>query len=330
MKKYLLFFSTILSGIFCGCEEEVTAPDFDVAIENIKKVRLAPAAAGQDSITAYDVSYKFLGQQPEYIVMYSGEPGSDYQYRERDTKDVRLTVQFSTNYTGGEMNNTLRVLVSTDFVPEHVVFTANIAYTKESIEAAHWTDITGSFNIPGNALTGGVSPAGEVDITSYLSAGQPLFLAFRYDVDRTGGLKCGSWTFSNFKLINYEPGDNTKSEVYSDKLNAYWLPVNLVEKDSTTWVRSAVNVTDNTTASVNGDFSKTPSTQTLLISKAFYPNRVTPDRGSVVKLISEITDAYTYRYTSPAKDAYKVVFIATNSLNGDIAQVVKEVNLSLK
>ena len=195
--------------------------------------------------------------------------------------------------------------------------------------AARWNDITGNFYLPGNSLTKGFTAAGEVDITPFVTADYPVFVAFRFDADRSEGKRGGRWRISNFKLTNYDPDDNAKSEVYSDVINAYWLPVNMMPPDSTNWARSAVTVTSGTSASVNGNFSKAPHAQTYLISKAFYPNKVKTDKGTVVKLIQEIKDEYIHRYTNPYGN-YKATFIATNSLHGESIQVVKEINLNFE
>ncbi|MDR0572872.1 MAG: DUF5017 domain-containing protein [Tannerella sp.] len=327
MKNIHIIILIVLSGVFCSCEEEVIAPDFNVTVEAVTKSLAAPAAVGQDSITIYDVTYRFSGA-PESIVMYSGEPGKEYANRNRYTKNVKSTVQFSTDFSDGDLSNTLRVFISTDFVPfsKYSGQTVTLAYAKEGVADARWTDITNRFVLPGNALATGVTPAGEVDISSYLSDDNPVFLAFRYDVTRSSGLSNGKWIISNFKLANYDPNDNSKSELYSDKLNANWLPVNMIEGDSTQWIRSEINATANTTASVDGNFSAAPAAQIYLISRAFYPNRVIPDKGQTVKLISEIRDEYTYRYTNPQTN-YKATFIATNTRGNENIQVVKEIEL---
>ena len=117
MKKIHIIILIVLTGIFTGCEQKVSAPNFDVAVASIDRIMLEPPVAGQDSIPAYDVKFRFSGD-PEIVVLFSGERGKEYAYRNRYSKNVKTTVQFSTEFNDGDLDNTLSVLVSSDFVPD--------------------------------------------------------------------------------------------------------------------------------------------------------------------------------------------------------------------
>ena len=322
MKKvHIIFFLTALAGLLGSCEEKLESPNFGVTPIVTKTV--AYNEDGEE-FNAYDVRFLFSGNAKN-IVFYSGESGSRYRYTDRYVLNAITKVQFTTNFNGGNVPNALRIMVSNDFKPEYV-WTGNSqittsTYTAERVKAATWIDVTQRFNLPGNQLFPGAQTSGEAVFTEF-HRDAPLFIGFRFDADNTaGGANLGQWVFSQFQIWN-EYDDATPPLYYIDNvLNYNWKSVDLADPVSF----AAVNNTLTLTGSVVAE-----SIRTMVISPPFYPSLVDTEKGLVIKSIEERVPEYTHRYVDPRTESIHAVFVATNSLYGDIIQEVKELEIVFK
>src|SRR5690606_2215233 len=101
--KYCFLLGCLL--LMTACEEEVSAPDVQITTES----------------TTYQVGepviFKFSGYA-DIIAFYSGEPTHDYAHKDGRVIDVSgedVTLAFTSAVTGGEQEDQLTFLASTDF-----------------------------------------------------------------------------------------------------------------------------------------------------------------------------------------------------------------------
>ena len=126
-----------------------------------------------------------LSGDPDNIVFYSGEPGHEYDLRDREYADNALRLDFVsyTDYSTTVIPN-MQVFISSDF---------NGVYDADNLAAANWTDVTADFILP--SVTSSNTPSGSVDLTKYVAAGKDVmvYIAFRYhDIDGVGAQPLGA------------------------------------------------------------------------------------------------------------------------------------------
>lgn len=307
----------IFTGFLLSCEQEVVVPDFEVSAVVEKTYVIAEDE--ETVLDAYNVTFTFTGA-PDNIVFYSGETGADYRYRDRYTRVVTPYMQFTSSYTGSTPN-TLRVLVSNDFVPEYEYLTGaptEVLYTTWGVRNATWTDITDRFSIPGNEMVVGEQDSGEA-ILSEFHGNLPVFVAFQFKAEAQDVSSPGVWSFSKFNVRN-ELLDGTSESLITDGISNSWKSVDLGDPIQCT--RSVGKASMN--ASEAGDVN------TYLISTPFYPSNIATDKGLAIKSIDQNLYEYTHTYVAPETESVYVAFIATNSLYGKVSTVVREFELKFE
>lgn len=317
MNKIILMVLT--AGLFLSCQKSVMTPELKVTAEVEKTTVLSED--GENELEAYKVTFKFEGD-PDNVVFYSGEPGSDYNNRNKYTRIVTPHLSFTSSYSSGSLPNTLRVLVSNDFKPEYEYMSGSpttVIYTRWAAEEATWTDITDRFIIPGNRLLSEAQESGEAIISEF-HGDVPLFVAFQFKGDATDGENApGLWAFSKFNIRN-EYEDGTSSPFVTNGISTDWKSVDLA--DPVQCSRSAGNA--SMSASTGSDFN------TMLISPPYYPSHITPDKGLVIKSTEDALYEYAYTYIAPQEESLSAVFVVTNSLYGESKQIVKEIKIDFK
>ena len=329
MKKNPFIFLTVaVSLLFFSCTEKLETPSFGVTA-TVKKTTVLNGDETEDNsanededgsqaLEAYEVTFKFSGNA-DNIVLYSGEPGSEYRYNKRYYRPVTTKMSFISNFSGGNIPHTLRIMASNDFKPEYLFSGSRIyaiRYTREAAEAATWLDITDRFNLPGNELITGARASGEA-IIAKLHMEPPLFIGFRFDADKTGNasLNPGQWVFSQFQIKN-ELEDGTTSFYIDNVLDSNW---------------QRIDFADATTCSVQNNVitlrGASNTTSALVISRPLYPSYIDTDKGITVKTVDVALSSYTYTYVQPQTESVRAVFVATNSLYGDVKQEVKEIEI---
>lgn len=318
MRKIInTLYIVITAGLLLSCEQEVPVPDFDVSA--IVEKTSVISDDGETTLDAYKVTFTFSGA-PDNIVFYSGEKGSDYRYRNRYTRVVTPYLQFTSSYTGG-MSNTLKVLVSNDFVPEYEYLAGaptTVLYTTWGVSNATWTDITDRFNIPGNKMVTGPQDSGEA-ILSEFHGNMPLFVAFHFSSDLQEMISPGMWSFSGFNIRN-ELIDGTSESYVTDGISTSWKSVDLGDPVQCTRDKGQASMNASTFSDVD----------TYLISTPFYPSNISTDKGLAIKSIDENLYEYTHTYVSPETESVYVAFVATNSLYGKNTTIVREFELEFE
>ena len=250
-------------------------------------------------------------------------------------------MQFSTNFSAGNIPNTLRIMVSNDFQPEYLLNNATTAgninvssarYNKADVEAATWTDITNRFDLPGNQLTTGAQVSGEAVIGEF-HHDLPLFIGLRFDADKASdaSLSLGQWVFSNFQIRKVFE-DGTDEFYINNVLDANWRRLDFADYTVCSVSGNAITLNGNTSTNIQDEEGNvtvipTVTVKTMVISRPYYPSRVVPDKGLTIKTIRENLTEYTYTYVAPATESVQAAFVATNSLYGDDIREVKKLEV---
>ena len=345
-------------SILASCHvEQLTSPNFDVMVANVEKVQ-EPNEDGTELLDAYLVTFRFSGE-PDNIVFYSGEEGSEYLHRNRTYRDGVsdgiTKMQFTTTFSGGSIPNTLRILLSNDFEPPYVWMASivNGNLTNALINAATWTDITERFNLPGNTLVAGAHSTGEVIIAEF-HQDMPFFIGFWFDADKSNDetLDLGQWVFSNFQIRN-EYNDGT-SEFYVDNvLNYDWRKLELADSTGYTVASNRMTLNGNVVKTIVTEVEKevvideetgetewvteeeieyipTLRAQVRVVSRPFYPLHVDADKGVALKSQGEYLYEYTHLYVNPPQNSIRATFVATNSLYSKDIREVKEIEVAFE
>lgn len=202
-----------------------------------KNLPLQPASFG---VTADSASFtrgstaifSFTGN-PDNIVFYSGTWGNRYQYASRVTDTSGTdSLTFSTAINTAGASGTLSLLISTDFSGDTAQFAG-----------ATWTDVS-TFS-PITWATGATATAsGSIGLTSYKSAGKPVYLAFKYSA--AAGVTQAKWTISAINLLHRPSGDTAYTILNGSTTNAAYIASAPPLSASPGWV--AVNASGNSVA----------------------------------------------------------------------------------
>ncbi|RWU07596.1 DUF5017 domain-containing protein [Pedobacter chitinilyticus] len=251
----------------------------------------------------------------DVIGFYSGEAGKEYRYRNRlesDQGKMHLNIQTQVLY--GTQANNLSLLYSTDF--------DNI-YSVDGISKATWKDITNRFTLS-TAAAGAVGTAvtsADVDLSDLPISGKPIFFAFKWvgQASTTAALGGRTWRVPAFNLTNKTAsGTSTIATVTS----ASWLAID-VKNTANKWTIQSTTpflyFAPNSTLTESEDWA---------VSKALFPNKVSPDVSVNIKAYTDRMKNYKYKFSKAG--VYTVTFIAKNGLNGNVKEVVKELTVTIK
>jgi hypothetical protein len=248
------------------------------------------------------VHFNFTGN-PDFIGVYSGEDGHNYDFRNRTTIDGISQLQFTSYAQFGTQLNTLQLKVSNDFTG---------TYDATNVGQATWTDITSRAT-----LSTGVNntPSGIVDLTDFLAQKKPIYFAFKFVGAASSTQK--TWTINNLTL-NLLKADNTILPI-TDIANAGWRQVNILNP-AVVWTFNATQVR------IAGGTG--PDNEDWAITKLLYLNNIAPDVAVAVKNITQIVNSYDYVFTKAG--TYKVVFLAANASGDAQESTTKEINLTIQ
>ena len=356
-----IILSVIVSvSIFASCKvEQLTVPNFDAAVASVTKSTVFLGAEGEgeveDGVEAfvdvYEVTFRFSGT-PDNIAFYSGEEGAEYKYRNRYYRDGISTMSFTTAFSGGNIPNTLRIMLSNDFEPPYLwaASIVNRDLTNAVVNAATWTYITERFRLPGNRLETGEHTTGEATISEF-HQDVPFFIGFWFDADKRDdeSLSLGQWTFSNFQIRN-DYYDGTSDYYVDNVLNNNWRKLDVADTTGYTVSGNRIVVNGNVTKTIVREVEKeveideetgetewiteeeieyipTLRAQARVVSRPFYPLLVSADKGVAIKSQGEYLYEYTYLYVNPPQESVRATFVAVNSLYGEDVQEVKEIEV---
>ena len=250
------------------------------------------------------VDFSFSGN-PDMITFYSGEAGTNYDFRERTTAEGTPQMQFTSYAQYGTQTKTLALLVSGDFTGD---------YTEEGISKATWTDITSEAALSTGADN---TPSGIIDLSRFNTGDKPIYVAFKY-TGVTGSTQ-KTWTIKNFG-INLSLPDGAVSSIAS-LVSAEWKAIN-VKNPAKGWVISATQL------QMVGGAADVEDNEDWLITTRLYLNKVSPDRGVPIKDISQRLDHFYHVYSKPG--IYKAVFTAFNAAGDKQESTLKEIDITVR
>ena len=293
MRNIYLLVATAILFAFASCNKTLKLDSVDLGV-----------TTASTSYNAGDtVNFMFSGQ-PDMITFYSGEPGHNYQYRERTIAQGSLQVQFTSYAQYGSQDSTLHLLASTDF---------NGNYDSADIYKATWTDVTGQAILS----TGTDTASGIIDISADTAANKPVYFAFKYRGDT--GTTQKTWTITNFQM-NLLLADSSVTSV-ATMANAGWKGVN-IENGAAVWSISSSQLKiagGNASAAANEDW---------VITSPLITNKVSPDQGIAIKNITQKLPEFSYIYTKPG--SYNATFVATSATADGVNTLVKTVPITIK
>ncbi len=295
MKHIRLIAGLAIIAAFASCSKELS----------IKPIDAFSVTADKSTYKAGDtVHFSFTGN-PDIISFYSGEEGNNYEFRDRTTINGKPQLQFNSYAQYGTQQNTLQLLVSSNFSGK---------YSPAEVTNASWTDITDRATLSTGANN---TPSGIVDLSDFLAQKKPVYIAFKY-TGETGSTQ-KTWTITSLVLDLLKP-NNTTIPV-TDIASAGFTQVD-IKNPAAKWSVSATQLRiagGNGTADDNEDW---------VITKLLYLNSVSPDVSVPVKNITQNVESFNYVFKQPG--TYKVVFLAANASADAQQTTTKEIDITIQ
>lgn len=311
MKKIIYYLNiALLAFTAVACQKNAPATvDFDVTV-------------AQSEVNAGDtVQFNFQGSA-DLVSVYSGEPGKEYQNRNRFEADgLKLQLTIASRVLYGSQANNLKLLCSTRFPG---------VYSAAGINDNDWNDITNEFTWSTAAIPNGIAAttttSGPVDLTRFIESGKPVYFGYRYESQATTSAAQGgrSWRLPTFQLETVAP-DGSKSAIATVR-TAGWTIVPIVtgvQKASYWSITSAdpyLQFVPNSTLE--------PHLQ-WVVSAPFLPTSVSPDKATSVKILTDAMPS-SYKYPFAKAGTYKVTFVAKNVNGHGEENLVKELEIVVK
>lgn len=296
--RYLLLCCSILL-LFSSCRKfnEVANPDFDVTVEK------NTYSAGEP------ITFNFKGSA-NIITFYSGEPGSEYEFKDRIKVDGGTPqMEFTSRQQYGPQDTTLKLMISSDF--------KNV-FDLESLQAATWTDITNRAVLsPG----GGTDTAsGIIDLSDVTQPDSLVYIAFKY-TGKKDTVSQPTWTIKNVLIQNKLPDGSVIPIAKSSDIS--WGVMNVLNT-SRGWSFNTSQI------QMSGGPIGTDDNEDWIISEPLTMNRVQRSLGVSVK--SNPTALQTnYVFSGyPEPGTYKAIFEVTNANRWDKKMVVKEILITVQ
>lgn len=294
--KYIIAILLIGVTLFSCIDNSVPSVDFDVKL-----------AVAKDTFKVGDtITFNFKGN-PDYINFYPGIPGYNYSYQNRNLLTGKTQLQFKSYKQNGAQENSLRLLVSTDF---------NGTYSKAGLFLSTWTDITDRVTLSNGADN---TPSGIADVSDFVAPDKNVFFAFRKIDTQSATLKPNQWTIRSFN-VDVKLADSTLYPI-TNLTNAGWLAVDSLNS-SIKW-----SISSTALVCAGGNLNSVPN-EDWVITKALTPLNVTPDVAIPVKWI-DIRPTVSYQYIFKTAGKYQLVFVASNQNLFDSKKVVRSLNLTI-
>lgn len=271
------YFAALVALMLAACSNQAPYSGLSVTVDG-------PCKAGEP------VKFKIDGDA-DNIVFYSGEPGHEYNLRDRRYADNDLMVDFVayTDQSTGVHPN-FQVLVSNDF---------DGIYETSNVDAATWTDVTDLFTLPSE--TGKNTPSGSVNLRRFANADNKkalLYIAFRY-FDMDGTPQRNRWVVRNINVNKVTP-EGSSSNLATIK-TAGWQ--NVVMSGSAQWTLPGSQLL------AAGNVA-TSDKDMWAISKGFDVYSSVPATGITLKNLATKLDEYNYTYSEPG--VYEAVFASSS------------------
>lgn len=272
------------------------------------------------------VIFNFDGN-PDYIVYWSGEPLSDYEYRKGRSIDAGLqyNLTFSSKIMKGVQHGQISILVSNDFNGNYDDY--------ENIIRTSWTDITSKLKWASNA---DVVSSGKLSLNDYLLEDKSLYIAFRYKTLPQAEYGVASnWVVSDFKVTNVT--DKAGEVVLYDLTRAGFRVIDPFMRTDA----SGNCTVSSSQLSFMGPFGTEDATGQLvypleaseqwIISAPLRSADIIdlgPDRPKAIKGFSQkMPSTFAYAYDAPG--TYRAVFVASNQTIGSKSEVVRTLEITV-
>ncbi|WP_443937379.1 DUF5017 domain-containing protein [Pedobacter sp. MW01-1-1] len=297
----LVFFAVIIFG--CSKEVDTLDVDFNVNLTN------ARSSEGETLVFKLGDTCKFaLSGTAQNVIFYSGQPGQNYDYRNRSTAEGPISLSFTSTAQFGTQTNTLQVLAMKNLQ----------ARDSATVVNAPWVDITARVNLATSATA---VASGAVNLSDILTNNSDsLFIAFKYS-GLTGSTQ-RTWTITNFGVEKaltgqvYSLASLSSDASYWTRYGNVWTPA------SSRWVATATQL------QIVGGAANLPSNTSWIVSKAIYANRVAPDLAMVLK---SVASAFPTNHAPiyNAVGTYRAVFVGFNNSVDEQKEVVKSFTIKV-
>jgi hypothetical protein len=251
------------------------------------------------------IRFSFTGN-PYYLTFYSGEPYHKYEYCDRVTADGVPQLQFTSATTTGAGNDTLHLLVSTDF---------SGVYDSTSIYQATWTDLKVKL-----AASSTTTASGVVDLSQFATGDHPVYVAFKF----TGvtGKPQRTWTIKSVALANVLADSTSYSVLGIGESTAGFKSV-AMKAPGVAWTISTTQLQIK-----GGTTTSSPEAEGWVVSKPLNLKKVLPDTGTPLKNMTTTLSSFSYMYG--AAGTYKATFVAANINRYDEKSDVKDVDITVR
>lgn len=277
MKLYKAIYPALLSLAVTACSDEAPDAALSVSIDG------GVCKAGEP------VCFRISGDA-DNIVFYSGEPGHEYNLRDRQFADNDLMVDF-VSYTDQStgVHHNFQILVSCDF---------DGVYEPENVSAATWTDVTDKFTLP--SQTGLNTPSGTVNLKEYAGTDNDalIYFAFRY-YDLDGVAQRNRWVVRSINIEKVSP--EGVATTLADIKTAGWQ--NVIMSGTGKWTLPGSQLLASGNVATNDK-------DMWAVSAGFNIHTSEPSTGIVLKNLATDLSEYTYTYENPG--VYEAVFASSS------------------
>ncbi len=250
-----------------------------------------------------------MAGNPDYIVFYSGETGSKYENRNRDTAFGTPTLSFLSAALNGSDTGTLHLMLSTNF---------SGIYDSSHVKNANWTDITNLVKLP--TKNNDTLFSGNISLFDFIHKDTPIYVAFKYADQQNGITSQRTWLIQNLVLKNIL--QDSTSTTLLDLPNSVWLGVNMLNS-------AAIWSISTTAFKISGGNATAPSNEDWLVSQPINLTRVTPDVGTSIKTFTDpILKSYYHVFKKPG--TYSIVFDAINANSNGSQETLRTINITVK
>jgi hypothetical protein len=295
----IINYAVLIMLCFTACKKtvEVTVPEFEVSTEK------TTFSVGED------VKFLLKGD-PGLISFYSGEPGSDYAYKDgRILSIIQIAMSFNSSMSFGTQLGQFTVLASTDF---------NGKYDIANVKAATWKDITSKFTLPVNAT---YVSSGVRDVSDLIVDGKPLYIVLRYIDDPAKAGTANNWLIQSFLMqSNTVLGTKALLDLTG------WTLLYDGPKETTRSSISASTITLRGNANPPRVYTEDWCVSKIVNSGSI---DVGPDRPAPIKTSRDAAlSSFSYKYQ--AEGTYKVFFTAYNANIYGSKEVTRSVEIIVK
>ena len=316
--KYILI--CVLPALAAGCNKayDVEEPSLEVSVEN------TTVKVGES------VNFELSGGKLDLISFWSGETGSEYQYRHADhilpCSDMIMSfatnIPSSTGPTDAPNPATLPLSYSTDF---------RGFYVRSEMEKATWTDISDKFNFAKKRGQSNVQSGDVVINDLFPDKDSPVYFRYYYHVKAfDAALNNGRSYWSVLNSAISTEIDGVKSVIY-DVYSEDW---NLIKGDN-----FEINTTQPLSPNLSGaaylnfrtQFKPEKDISYWMVSGPIYLKsevNLGRDTGLAIKAMAD-PQMDSYKYVFKTAGEYTVTFVGINSNYRDHKEVVRSLKIKV-